>query len=328
MSDTRFLVILLHCSFIAFLIVEIFFHSDLEIQSLSPAFAQTVSPDFNFGSAGDWACTANTENTVNNMVSKKVELVLGLGDYSYEDTADCWLDIMEPIDQKMKIAIGNHEDRIYDQTYNNGSYDYPRLLKEYMNAFDLTTQYYSFNYQNVHFLTMSIEVAADRRSEQFEFVKNDLAAASNNSSIDWIVVFLHSPFYNSPVENIDSIDPSLIAIYHPMFDRYEVDLVLQVHNHNYQRSYPLKFNPSEPNTPTKTSTKEHNYTNPKGEIYVTVGTGGAPPLELKEKASYIVAQQAGAYGFLNVDIINNGRTMEATFYANDGKTKDHFKISK
>ena len=37
------------------------------------------------------------------MVSKKVELVLGLGDYSYEDTADCWLDIMEPIDQKMKI---------------------------------------------------------------------------------------------------------------------------------------------------------------------------------------------------------------------------------
>ena len=41
---------------------------------------------------------------------------MGLGDYSYESTADCWLDVIKPIDRqnngldgKMEIAIGNHE---------------------------------------------------------------------------------------------------------------------------------------------------------------------------------------------------------------------------
>jgi hypothetical protein len=35
------------------------------------------------------------------MVNKNPELVLGLGDYSYEDTADCWLEIIAPLDDKV-----------------------------------------------------------------------------------------------------------------------------------------------------------------------------------------------------------------------------------
>src|SRR5918994_4436811 len=57
------------------------------------AAASTLSSDFNFAAAGDWACTSDTTDTVNNIVDKNPELVLGLGDYSYEDSADCWLDI-------------------------------------------------------------------------------------------------------------------------------------------------------------------------------------------------------------------------------------------
>src|SRR5215212_3019664 len=49
-------------------------------------------PSFNFAAAGDWGCTDDTTNTVNNILDKNPELVLGLGDYSYdEDPADCWL---------------------------------------------------------------------------------------------------------------------------------------------------------------------------------------------------------------------------------------------
>ena len=40
---------------------------------------------------------------------RKAELVLGLGDYSYEADADCWLDTISPINNKMKISIGNHD---------------------------------------------------------------------------------------------------------------------------------------------------------------------------------------------------------------------------
>ncbi len=53
---------------------------------------------------------SQTSDTVDNIVDKNPELIFGLGDYEYYgDDADCWLEIVEPIDDKMKIAFGNHE---------------------------------------------------------------------------------------------------------------------------------------------------------------------------------------------------------------------------
>src|SRR2546428_4011803 len=45
------------------------------------------------------------------------------------------------------------------------------------------------------------------------------------------------------------------------------------------------------------------------------------------KASF-AATQFFKFGFLNVDVINGGSTMKATFYANDGTIGDQFTISK
>ncbi|HEX2068058.1 MAG TPA: hypothetical protein VHF08_05110, partial [Nitrososphaeraceae archaeon] len=50
----------------------------------SVAFTATaLSSGFNFAAVGDWACTSHTTDTINNIVDKNPELVLGLGDYSY-----------------------------------------------------------------------------------------------------------------------------------------------------------------------------------------------------------------------------------------------------
>src|SRR3712207_524126 len=91
----------------------IFSYTTNNIQSSYATTTTTTTtgtlPGFNFAAAGDWACTSDTTDTVNNIIDKSPELVLGLGDYSYEDSADCWLDIIQPIDNIMKIAIGNHE---------------------------------------------------------------------------------------------------------------------------------------------------------------------------------------------------------------------------
>ncbi|MBD0359554.1 MAG: hypothetical protein ICV56_02435, partial [Nitrososphaeraceae archaeon] len=95
----------------------------------SPSSTSTL-PGFNFAAAGDWACTSYTTDTVNNIVDKNPEVILGLGDLSYEDTADCWLEIVEPIDDNMKIAIGNHEVEVESK------------LTQYMEHFGLTSQYY------------------------------------------------------------------------------------------------------------------------------------------------------------------------------------------
>lgn len=279
-----------------------------------------VASGFNLAAVGDSGCTEDAEDTLDNIIERDPELVLGLGDYSYTTTADCWLDMIEPINDIMKIAIGNHEYIIYRPTYGNDSYRSPSLLTEYMRHFNLADQYYSFDYQNVHFLVMSSEDSFSEDSEQYDFVKDDLEKASTNSSIKWIVTYFHNPVYSSPNQHVPNV--SFRDIYHPLFDQYEVDLVLQGHNHNYQRSYPLEYNQSDSSNPIVTTNEKTNYVDPQGPIFAIVGTGGHSLYDLDNRSPFNVYQTAGDYGFLNIDITNDGTTMEATFYANENDNDD------
>jgi hypothetical protein len=80
---------------------------------------------FNFAAAGDWACTSKSKDTVKNIIDHNPELVLALGDLSYDNGAKCWLKIIKPIAEKTKIVIGNNEA------------DSSKKLKDYMKDFDL-----------------------------------------------------------------------------------------------------------------------------------------------------------------------------------------------
>ncbi|MBD0360226.1 MAG: metallophosphoesterase [Nitrososphaeraceae archaeon] len=243
-------------------------------------------PDFNFAAAGDWACESNAEDTMNNIVNKNPELVLALGDLSYEDTADCWLEIIAPLYEKTKIALGNHD------------VEPASLLNQYMSHFNLTKQFYSFNYQNVHFTVISTELENDsEEDEQYEFVNADLASAAADPNIDWIVVYYHRVAYTSPYgesenEEEDSDGSNRLKDrYHPLFEKYDVDLVLQGHNHNYERSYPIKYNNANSSAPIITDTStNNNYSNPEGQIFVTVGTGGAESYNFLVREPYMVDQ--------------------------------------
>jgi hypothetical protein len=285
-----------------------------------PQTAVTLA-DFNFAAVGDWGCTSDTIDTVKNIVDKDPELVLALGDLSYNSTAKCWLEIIGPIADKTKIAIGNHET------------DSTKKLEDYMDYFGLKEQYYSFNYENVHFTVISTELPYEEGSEQYTFVNNDLSKASSNPNIDWIVVYYHSLAYTSPADTGkgNRAEKELRETYHPLFTKYDVDFVLQAHNHNYQRSYPIIFNNDNPKNPIITDNgtyNNNNYNDPEGQIFVTAGTGGASVYPLTGQADYVANQYVG-FGFLNVDVINNGTTFRGKFYANDGTTiKDQFTITK
>ena len=278
--------------------------------------------DFNFAAAGDWNCRLSTTTTVNNIVNKNPELVIGLGDNSYRDKADCWFEKIAPLDDKMKIAIGNHDDISSS------------LLEQYMSHFNLTKQFYSFDYQNVHFTVISTELLENdsERIEQYEFVNDDLASAASDPNIDWIVVYYHIPAYTSPYSTrpegeVRTASVAFIDAYHPLFEKYDVDLVLQAHNHNYERSYPIKYNNVNSSAPIITDAHTNNYFNPEGQIFVTVGTGGASSYYLLAKEPYMVTQYRGI-GFLNIDVIDNGQTLSATFYSNNEGINDQFSITK
>jgi predicted phosphodiesterase len=292
----------------------------VNINKIDSIYAQTTPTiqDFNFGSVGDWGCNSNTVNTVNSIQNQNPQLVLGLGDYSYQSTADCWLDRVDPIDEKMKIAIGNHENSASDEDLNS-----------YLNHFGMTSQYYSFDYQNVHFLSMATEISYSSGSAQNLFVKNDLASAAANPNIDWIVVYFHKPMYSSPNScSSCSGESNLRDIYHPIFDQYGVDIVLEGHTHDYQRSFPIKFNPNSKSNPIITNNNINNYNDPEGQIYAIVGTGGINFHSLSGQSSFIASQQSTRFGHLNIDIVNNGTTLIGKFISNEGGIIDQFTINK
>jgi hypothetical protein len=56
---------------------------------------------------------------------------------------------------------------------------------------------------------------------------------------------------------------------HPLFEQYNIDLVLQGHQHNYQRTYPIKYNSDTLIDPIITDINTNNYTDPEGQIFVT-----------------------------------------------------------
>jgi hypothetical protein len=201
---------------------------------------ETDNSDFNFVAAGDFGCGKNANRTITNMLVKEPEVVIGLGDLSYQKTADCWFHVVSPLDTdgRLKIAIGDNE-------------MFPSKFTEYMKHFNMDKPYYSFDYGNVHFLSMATAknkvIPYNETSEQYGFIKDDLKRAYENKSTNWIIVYSFRSFYSSNTTH-PGLD-ELQDLYHPLFDKYGVDVVLQAHNHNYQRTYPLNYNVTRSFTP-------------------------------------------------------------------------------
>jgi len=283
------------------------------IMGIEPTYGLS---DFNIAAAGDWGCNSNTDNTVNNIVGKSPELVLGLGDYSYQSTGTCWFNKISSIDSITKINIGNHED---DDSESYGSY---------INHFNLGNPYYSYNLNNVHILTMdSDRTSYASGSAQYNLVVNDLQSAAQNPNINWIIVNIHQWIYRSSSSN--RVNDDVAEIYHPLFDQYGVDLVLAGHDHKYHRTYPIKYNPSNPLNPIVTSSNPKDYTDPEGAIFAVVGTGGINLAPVDGSSPFIASAQDDYFGQLDIKITNNGAKLEARFYPNGGgSTKDSFSITK
>jgi hypothetical protein len=68
------------------------------------------------------------------------------------------------------------------------------------------------------------------------------AAREEGSGVEMIVVQMHFPF--ASVDTGNSCDLGVRAAWGPLFDKYEVDITLTGHNHNYCRSLPTRgFDP-------------------------------------------------------------------------------------
>jgi hypothetical protein len=173
--------------------------------------SQSKDELINIVATGDFYCNDETEDTIENIISINPELIITTGDHVKDvRSIKCWAEMSEPIKDKMKIAIGNHDA------------EFKKIYKEIVDYHQLDNPFYFHDFQNVHFISMSTEHPFEEGSKQYEFIKNDLEKASKNKNIDWIIVHNHKPLYST--RNDIEIAEELRNTYHPLFEKYNVDL--------------------------------------------------------------------------------------------------------
>ncbi|CAG9207191.1 Metallophosphoesterase [Paraburkholderia sabiae] len=75
--------------------------------------------------------------------------------------------------------------------------------------------------------------------EQTRWLEKTLRHAEDDDDIEWIVVQMHQDALTSSKTGNGS-DKGIREAWLPLFDRYGVDLVLCGHDHDYERSYPVR----------------------------------------------------------------------------------------
>lgn len=194
-------------------------------------------------------------------------------------------------------------------------------------------KYYSYNYANIHFITLDSYGALNNSSSpMYQWLVSDLAANTQR----WTIVYWHHPPYTKGTHNSDS-DAELIAMRQniiPLLEQYHVDLVLTGHSHVNERSYLIKghyglantFTPAmKVNTATNTFTKTPPY---DGTIYVVAGTGGKAPGG--PQSGWPMPCMAFSNNTLNCSVVLdiNGDNLSCKFIATDGSIPDQFTITK
>jgi len=115
------------------------------------------------------------------------------------------------------------------------------------NNSDSTESYYSFDYGNTHFISLDTYIPYGPTSSQYRWLRNDLKNAYQKA---FVFVFFHEPPYCAGGHSGSVGIRNTLC---PLFEWYQVDLVLSGHSHFYQRNGPIN-----------------------GVTYVITGGGGAP----------------------------------------------------
>jgi hypothetical protein len=142
---------------------------------------------------------------------------------------------------------------------------------------------YSFTYGNVAVLSLDAnDVTYEIRANtgysggaQTSWVEQTLAGYRADPDIDFIVCFFHHCAYSTTEAHAS--DGGVRDAWTGLFDRYQVDLVLQGHNHVYERTDPIRAGAA-----TKVAGDNSLvYPETDGTVYYTVGGGGRPRYEFQ-----------------------------------------------
>ncbi len=265
--------------------------------------------------------------------------VVNAGDMvDHGDNLNQWKYFLNGSDQtlmntSLMPVAGNHEAM--------GSYalDLNFLLPQSEQQDTISGYYYSFDYNNVHFMmlnTNELDSTKGLTGEQLSWLKND----AQSSDAPWKVVVLHKAVYSNGSHCDDKEIKALRKQFASLMPQLEIDLVLQGHDHVYLRTAPMLANKVEQGLNTGYlnygGLEYSSYEEPEGTIYAITATAGVKYYLAKEpsftdelfpRAQSIVNAQAPIFAAIRT----NGDKLyyDAYMQNGDGLNRiDSFAVSK
>ncbi|MEI7906313.1 MAG: metallophosphoesterase [Bacteroidota bacterium] len=252
---------------------------------------------FSFAAYGDTRSNRDAHVSVlRAMKEKNPKLIVNTGDLVAKSANELWDDYFEDICSKTGVgqnipvysSPGNHE---------KGAMYFENVLMPHNNPAN-SPAYYSFDYGNVHFISLNSEIPYDSLSEQYQWLLNDLRSEATKKAA-FKIAFWHRPPYSSSIHGSDLNTRSVLC---PVLEAHGVDIVFNGHDHVYER------------------TKAVN-----GTTYVVTGGGGAPLYDFKTENEWTAYKEKN-YHFclLNVE----GKRLKMLMIRPDGEVRDSLIIVK
>ena len=247
--------------------------------SPTPTPTSTASPSsvlFRFAAVGDFGDGSAAEKRVADAIAaeharRPLDLLLLLGDMVYPDGDPA------EVDKKFRAPYASVLQAGIDTAAVLGNHDIMTDADAIADAFGMPGRHYRLAGGPVELFALDSSTGAiDRRQAAW------FGAALAASRARWKIVFMHVPAFSA---GRHGPNPGLQETLVPLLDRYDVSMVITGHDHDYQRSVPIR-----------------------GTVHVVSG-GGCCPRPVGT-ASYTARSATGLH-FVVVEVSDAGVSLEA-----------------
>src|SRR5206468_12763019 len=173
--------------------------------------------------------------------------------------------------------------------------------------------YYSFDFGNAHFVVLNSNGNTGPGSVQYMFLDSELAA----STAVWKFVVFHHTIYSSGTTHGSDLGIRTDLV--PLFDAHGVDIVFMGHEHNYERTKPLRGCLSDP------CAGDQIVESGAGTVYMTTGGGGKELYPLGPLSSF-TAYAESVHNFTRVVV--DGESLFEQMIGEDGVVRGSLTLVK
>ncbi|KAL9247746.1 hypothetical protein vseg_021146 [Gypsophila vaccaria] len=273
------------------------------------------------------------------VASGNVDTIFHIGDISYATGFlvewDYFLHLITPFSSRVSYmtAIGNHErdyigsGSVYITPDSGGECGVP-----YETYFPMPTPakdkpWYSIEQGPVHFTVISTEHDWKPNSEQYNWMKSDMASV-NRARTPWLIFTGHRPMYTSCKAALISVDGSFVGSVEPLLLENKVDLTMFGHVHNYERTCAI-YKGKCMAKPVKDQNGVDTYdnTNYAAPVQAVIGMAGFTLDEFSDKVQDWSLSRIAKFGYSRIQATKKELKFEFV-NSNTRQVEDSFRLIK